>query len=200
MRPIFFLDLDTQKDFLYPDGAAYLAGGERILAVLGKLTQFARERELPLISTVCIHEEAEDRYHGLPAHCRRGRGGAAKAPETLLLSHHTLENVLLDRNMAQLVEKYDQLILEKEDFGLFANPNAVRLLPCLGKNAFVYGCLEESLVRSVQALLARKVHPVIVEDACAFLQPAAARKMLASIESQGVRKITSRQLFNTLSD
>ena len=200
MKPLFFLDLDTQKDFLYRDGARYLAGGDRILPVLSKLTEFARERSFPVISTICSHDQDPDGFHGLAAHCRRGKDGAAKVPETLLLSHHVLENQLLDRNMAMFLEKYDQLVLEKEDFGLFANPNAARLLMALGKNVFVYGCLEESLSRSIAGLAQRKLHAVVVEDACAFAQPAVGRKLLADLETQGIRKITSRQLFATLSD
>lgn len=200
MKPIFFLDLDSQKDFLFADGASYLHGGERVLPVLGRLTQFARERALPLISTTCSHGAAGDAFHGLQPHCRRGRAGSAKVPESLLLSHHTIENQLVDRNMAMMVERYDQLILEKEDFGLFANPNASRLLPCLGKNVFVYGCLEESLIRSVLGLLERKLHVVVVEDACVLLRPSTGKQMLQKLEVKGVRKITSRQLFATLAD
>jgi nicotinamidase-related amidase len=200
MKPIFFLDLDTQKDFLYPNGACYLRRAEKVLPVLRKLSDFAQERGFPVISTICVHEEDDKNFHGLLPHCRRGKDGAHKVPESLLLQNRTIENRLLDRNLAFLVEQYNQLILEKSDFSFFANPNATRLLAALGKNVFVYGCFEETIQQTVVGLLQRQLQVVIVEDACVLMQAIMAKKFLGILETQGVRRISSRQLFATLTD
>lgn len=200
MRPIFFLDIDTQKDFLYADGSCCLQRGELILPVLQKLAHFAADKSLPLLSTACLHHPDAGSFHGLPAHCLAGHDGAAKVPESLHLRHHRIENRRVDRNLALLFQQYTQVVLEKSSHDLLDNPNSARILGCLGKNAFVYGCHEKSIEMAIAAMLSRGIQVVVVEDACAWMEPARARRLLDDLEKKGVRRITSKQLFLILAD
>jgi nicotinamidase-related amidase len=200
LNSIFFLDIDTQKDFLYSDGSCYMQNGERILPVLQRLTQFALGKALPLISTACVHEPNTKNFHNLPAHCLLGHDGAAKVPESLHLRHHRIENHHVDRNMTHLLQNYTQIVVEKSEDGLLGNPNSPRMLSCLGKNSFVYGCNEKSVEMAITELLQRGIQVVVVEDACAWRDPAKGRRVLAEMEKRGVRRIASKQLFTTLAE
>ena len=46
--PLVFVDIDTQRDFLEPDGALFVPGSAAILENLARLTNFARSRGIPV--------------------------------------------------------------------------------------------------------------------------------------------------------
>ena len=52
-----FVDVDSQLDFLYPAGALYVPGAERIVPAIARLNQFAAGRGVPVISTTDAHAE-----------------------------------------------------------------------------------------------------------------------------------------------
>jgi nicotinamidase/pyrazinamidase len=54
MKTVFF-DVDSQLDFLYPAGALYVPGAERIVPAIARLNRFAGERGIPVISTMDAH-------------------------------------------------------------------------------------------------------------------------------------------------
>ena len=56
MRTVF-VDVDTQLDFLYPVGALYVPGAERIVPVLERLNRYAAARGIPVLSTADAHAE-----------------------------------------------------------------------------------------------------------------------------------------------
>ena len=43
MKNLFFMDIDTQKDFMLSSGSLYVPGAERIIRKLRKLFDFARK-------------------------------------------------------------------------------------------------------------------------------------------------------------
>ena len=52
--PLVFVDVDTQRDFLEPDGALAIPGAEAILPNLARLTAFARRQGIPVLATACL--------------------------------------------------------------------------------------------------------------------------------------------------
>ena len=52
-----FVDVDTQIDFLFPAGALYVPGAERLLPAIARLNHFAAAQGIPLISTTDAHRE-----------------------------------------------------------------------------------------------------------------------------------------------
>ena len=83
MKTVFF-DIDSQLDFLYPAGALYVPGAERIVPAIARLNRFAAAHGIPVISTTDAHAGERSRVPGLAAALRRrdqgpaqGRGHAA---------------------------------------------------------------------------------------------------------------------------
>lgn len=50
---MLFWDVDTQADFLLPQGHLYVPGAESIIPNLARLTRYARREGVTLISSAC---------------------------------------------------------------------------------------------------------------------------------------------------
>ena len=46
-----FWDVDTQFDFMYPDGKLYVPGAETIIPNLQCLTSFAAQHQIPIVAS-----------------------------------------------------------------------------------------------------------------------------------------------------
>jgi nicotinamidase/pyrazinamidase len=64
VKTVFF-DVDTQIDFMYPAGALYVPGAERIVPAIVRLNQSAPL----LVSTMCAHQENDPEFAQWPPHC-----------------------------------------------------------------------------------------------------------------------------------
>ena len=49
MKTVFF-DIDTQIDFLFPAGALYAPGAEKIIGTVAKLNHHAAKHRIPVVS------------------------------------------------------------------------------------------------------------------------------------------------------
>jgi nicotinamidase/pyrazinamidase len=154
-----FFDIDTQLDFLYPAGALYAPGCERVIPNVAKLNANAAANKITLISTTCAHTETPDEFKVWPPHCVKGCLGQRKPAATLAGE--------------------GQIILEKNELDLFSNPETERILQRLGiTDCVVYGVLTEYCVRlACMGLLSRGLHVTLVRDAIAHLSADAARRM-----------------------
>src|SRR3954469_22406631 len=80
--PLVFVDIDTQRDFLDPEGALYVPGSEAILANLARLTEFARAHGIPVLATGCAHSLDDDELAQFPPHCMVGTPGQRRTEAT----------------------------------------------------------------------------------------------------------------------
>jgi nicotinamidase/pyrazinamidase len=176
MKPVFF-DIDTQIDFVYPAGALYVPGAERILALVGELNQSAPM----LISTVDAHSEDDPEFQIYPHHCVMGTTGQHKPAITMIES---------DR----------QFILEKQKLDCFSSPQLVPLLERLGGERYVvYGVVAEICVRCAAFGLLRMGKQVeIVTDAVKSLDEQKAHEMFSEFSAAGGRLTTSATVLKSV--
>ena len=173
MKTVFF-DIDTQIDFMYPAGALYVPGAERIVPVVAELN-----RRAPLvISTMCAHGEDDPEFKIYPHHCVAGTAGQRKPAATLLGKRATLP---------ARVDDVQQLILEKQELDCFSSPHLAPLLAELNADRYViYGVVTEICVRLCAfGLLKTGSRVEIVTDAVKALDDGAAAKVLAEFTSAG---------------
>jgi nicotinamidase/pyrazinamidase len=166
VKTVFF-DIDTQIDFMYPAGALYVPGAERILSVVADL-----HRRSPFVfSTMCAHAEDDPEFQIYPHHCVAGTTGQLKPAATIL----------------EKGEAARQVILEKQELDCFTNPRLVPLLDELGaERCVVYGVVTEICVRlAAFGLLKTGRRVEIVTDAVQALDENAARKMFDEFKSGG---------------
>ena len=183
MRTVFF-DVDTQLDFLFPAGALYVPGAERILPTVASLNGYAAERGIPVISTMDAHSENDPEFRQWPPHCVVGTVGQTKSPATLLPSRAV---VGVRASVLPLFEGVSQIVVEKVTTNVFANPNFERLLEQLGAERYVvYGVATEICVHIAAQGLLRTGKPVeVVADAVRHLTESGRQSMLRDFEALG---------------
>jgi nicotinamidase/pyrazinamidase len=162
-----FFDIDTQMDFVYPAGALYTSGSESVIPAIAALNRHAGEHGIPLVSTVCSHEETAEEFKVWPPHCIAGTWGQKKPAATLVPG---------------------QIFIEKNELDLFSNPRTESLLEAMpGAECVVYGVLTEYCVRrAIMGMLQRGREVSLVTDAIYHLsEPAAAVVIRAFLAAGG---------------
>jgi nicotinamidase/pyrazinamidase len=196
MRNLFFLDVDTQRDFMLPSGALYVPGAERLRPKLRRIFEFARANDVTILSSADSHAEEDPEFKQFPRHCVRGTDGQRKLDETLLARPAILENKPVDRNLIELVRKYQQIIVEKQTLDMFGNPVSERLIRALPPRAVIFGVTTEYCVKYA-ALGLRKlgVKAALLSDAICAMSPAGGRDALEEMREAGVEVIASETLM-----
>jgi nicotinamidase/pyrazinamidase len=89
MSGVVLWDVDTQVDFMLPEGKLYVPGAEETAPAMARLVAVARAAGIPHVASADDHEltdpeisETPDFRTTYPPHCLRGTHGARKVPET----------------------------------------------------------------------------------------------------------------------
>lgn len=178
-----FFDIDTQIDFLFPAGALYVPGAERLLPGIRRLNRLASSRGFPVVSTMCAHSENDPEFRTWRPHCVVGTPGQKKPQETLLERSAVIPN----RPAHIDLEGIQQLLLEKQELNLFTNPNLPELLRRLNADQYVvYGVVTEFCVRFAAMGLLEQGKPVsLVSDAIQSLDARESDFILQEFERRG---------------
>lgn len=169
-----FFDVDTQVDFVFPAGALYVPGAERILPAIARLNRYAVEHSIPLVSTACAHAEDDQEFEIWPPHCILGTVGQQK-PASLLVG---------------------QRIFEKQTTDMFLSPHAEALLADLNADEFVvYGVVTEVCVKAAAlGLLQCGKRVTVVEDAVMHLNRSASAAFFEELKAGGGAIVTSGEI------
>lgn len=173
-----FVDIDTQIDFLFPAGALYVPGAERLLPAIAKLNRFASERAIPLISTADAHSENDPEFRMWPPHCVAGTTGQLKPAETLV---------------------DNQIIVEKQALDVFSNPDFPALLESLAADRYVvYGVATDYCVRcAVTGLLNTGKAVALVTDVIAAVNPEDGARTIDEFVARGGALTTLSEVIGT---
>jgi nicotinamidase/pyrazinamidase len=182
MKTVFF-DIDSQLDFLYPAGALYVPGAERVTGNIARLNRYAAEHGIPLVSTTDAHTENDPEFATWPPHCIAGTFGQHKAEATLVA-----ERVVIPNGKCELeLGGARQIIVEKQTVDVFAAPNLGRVVEQLKADRYVvYGVVTEICVLFAVRGLARLGKPIqVVADAVRELDTANAERAFEELRSYG---------------
>jgi nicotinamidase/pyrazinamidase len=187
VKTVFF-DVDTQIDFLFPAGALYVPGAEKIIKTLGALTRFAAANRLPIISTADAHSENDPEFETWKPHCVIGTAGQQKAARTLLNQPLVLSTAAGSLNaIRSRISDAAQIIVEKQMLDCFTNPNLRPLLDIMNANRYVvYGVATEHCVRCAAfGLLETGAQVEVVTDAISGISASDEQEVLETFQSQG---------------
>jgi nicotinamidase/pyrazinamidase len=191
VNKLFFVDIDTQRDFMLPEGALYVQGAERIIPKLRRLFDFARKNEIHILSSADAHSADDPEFSQFPAHCIKGTEGQRKLEETLLPRSLIIENRESGRNLAESIRKHLQIIVEKQTLDLFDNPAAGRLIRALPPRAVVFGVATEYCVQAACLGLRRNgIQTVVISDAVRALSVQTEKEALETMRRAGVEFTT----------
>jgi nicotinamidase/pyrazinamidase len=183
--PLVFVDIDTQRDFLEPGGALFIAGSPGILPNLARLTALARERAIPVIATACAHTADSEEMSSFGEHCMIGSRGQERVDATAWPG-----GVTLAVGASLEGERPAHLTLDKDWYDLFRRPDADALFDRYAEcvpTFVVYGVATDYCVRAaVEGLLDRGYRVALVVDAIRAVNPADEADLLTGFANRGV--------------
>jgi nicotinamidase/pyrazinamidase len=192
-------DVDTQVDFVHPDGKLAVPGAEEAVPAMERLVAWARAEGIPHVASADDHEltDAElslepDFRATYPPHCLRGTRGAAKIAAT-----EQADPVPL--GLEPVPERFiagREFLLLKKHFDVFTNPHADRLLALLDpEEVILFGVATDVCDdAAIRGLVARGRRVTFVEDAARGLDEARTGACLAAWREAGVRFSSSAHL------
>jgi nicotinamidase/pyrazinamidase len=196
-------DVDTQVDFMLPEGKLYVPGAEETAPAMQRLVAAARAAGLVHVASADDHEltddeisESPDFETTYPPHCLRGTRGARKVPET-----EQLDPVPI--TLTQLPDRYlagREFLLLKKSFDVFTNPNTDRLLGQLEPDEIVVFGVATDVCNdaAIRGFLERSLSVRFVEDAARGLDEGRVSACTAAWREAGVRFTTVDEVVSSL--
>jgi nicotinamidase/pyrazinamidase len=184
-------DVDTQVDFMLPDGKLYVRGAEEAAPAMKRLVDAARAAGIVHVASADDHELTDpeispepDFLTTYPPHCLRGTRGARKIPET---EQGEPVPLALDPVPDRYLEGREFLLLKK-NFDVFTNPNTQLLLDRLDPDEIiVFGVATDVCDdAAIRGFLARGLRVRFVEDAARGLDDERVAICTSSWREQGV--------------
>lgn len=202
-RPVIFWDVDTQHDFMDPDGKLYVTGAELIKPKLAQLTSYAHLHGIPIVASSDDHalEHAEisttpDFATTFPPHCMRGTKGAEKIPETALVTPLVIEpDAIPHETLVRTLSSHQgDVLLRKHRFDVFSNSNTTTVIEAWDPTEIVlYGVTLDYCVRYALDGLINVGIPTIhlVLDATRPIVESSVEALVAGWKKQDVRVVTT---------
>ena len=206
MSESVFWDVDTQIDFMLPEGRLYVPGAETIAPNLAKLTDHAHAAGIRIVASSDNHDpddeelsDAPDFRDTFPPHCMRGTRGQARIPETALRDPVIVEP---EQDAAEVVARLaghaGDVLFHKHCFDVFTNPHVAPVIRALGISEVVlYGVALDVCDRyEVEGLLARfpEIAVSVVIDAVRALDEGGRDALLRDWEARGVTLVRTEDV------
>lgn len=199
---VVFWDVDTQHDFMAPEGKLYVPGAEVLVPALEALTTFAHAHRIPIVASSDDHvpahaeiSETPDWAATFPPHCLRGTPGQRKIAATSLADPLVLEPDPVDPAVLadQVRAHRGDFLLLKHQLDVFSNPNTRVVLSALGPEAIVlYGVATDFCDRcAVEGLLRERPGATLlfVTDAARAIDSARGEALMRAWSGRGVRMV-----------
>jgi nicotinamidase/pyrazinamidase len=198
-----FYDVDTQRDFLLPDGKFYIPGAEKIIPTLEALTNLAREQKVRIVCSMDCHNPNDPMLKSnggpYPDHCIVDTPGQRKIDQTAPLNPIFLKNKEYSpAEIQQVLDHEGEIIFLRQQFDRLANNAHVRTIMRLilqpYRDIVAYGVYAELCVdRLISSLLGVGPKVTIVRDA--VVSPDAdVMQLVEKWRQEGVSAITFNEL------
>ena len=206
---VLFWDVDTQVDFMHPDGKLYVPDAASLVPNLQALTEYAHAAGIRIVASADDHVRGHrelsatpDFRATFPEHCMRDTPGQARIPETRLREPLVIEPDAEDPAMlADRVRAHPgDILFHKHWFDVFTNPNVLPVLTVLDPQHIVlYGVAQDVCDRyAIEGLLAHRpttrLH--VVRDAMKPIDPEAGERLLRRWTTQGVHIVETQDIVS----
>ncbi len=196
-------DVDTQVDFMLPDGKLYVPGAEATMPAMKRLVEAARAAGVVHVASADDHELTDDEISDepdfqrtYPPHCLRGTRGARKIAET---DQEDPVPITLEQIPDDYLEGREFLLLKK-NFDVFTNPNTERLLDRLDPDEIVVFGVATDVCddAAIRGFLERGRRVRFVEDAARGLDERRVTTCTAAWRERGVEFATVDEVVGSL--
>lgn len=195
-----FWDVDTQFDFMVPEGKLYIPQAETIIDEVSKVRKFALKNEYSIVASMDIHHsnDAEisqnpDFKRTFPPHCIAGTKGCQQVG--YLEEEHFIPKISCDceipeERLYDLVKKRPfHLVLLKNHFNVFTNPNTSKIIKLImPENVIIFGvALDVCVYYAIQSLLKYEdIKLFLLEDATMGLNLRPKEQIFDELRREGV--------------
>ena len=201
-------DVDTQVDFMLPEGKLYVPGAEETAPAMRRLVEAARAAGITHVASADDHELTDpeisadpDWQNTYPPHCLRGTRGAEKIPETEQDDPLPLSLTPYPPGLVPgLVAGRREILLLKKNFNVFTNPNTDPLLDTLDPEKIVLFGVATDVCddAAIRGFLRRGRRVTFVEDAARGIDPDRTAAATAAWREQGVAFTTADEVVSRL--
>jgi nicotinamidase/pyrazinamidase len=203
MSGLVLWDVDTQVDFMLPEGKLYVPGAEQTAPAMRRLVDAARTAGVVHVASADDHELTDDEISDqpdfettYPPHCLRGTRGARKVPET---DQEDPVPIGLERLPGRWLRGREFLLLKKS-FDVFTNPNTDLLLDALDPDEIVVFGVATDVCddAAIRGFLERGRRVRFVEDAARGLEESRVAACTAAWRERGVEFTTTDAVVSSL--
>jgi len=201
-------DVDTQVDFMEPDGKLYVPGAHEVAPAMERLVDAVRAARVVHVASADDHEltdpeisDAPDFTNTYPPHCLRGTRGAEKIGETKQRDPLPLSLVPFPPGLLPgMIENRREILLLKKNFNVFTNPNTDALLDALDPDEIVVFGVATDVCddAAIRGFLRRGRRVVFVEDAARGLDEQRTAACTAFWRDGGVEFSTVEEVVASL--
>jgi nicotinamidase/pyrazinamidase len=206
---VILWDVDTQVDFMLPDGKLYVPGAEETIPAMARLVQAAREAGVVHVASADDHELTDpeisddpDFVNTYPPHCLRGTRGAQKISETAQVDPLPFGLLPFPPGVVPtLIEGRREILLLKKNYSVFTNPNTDALIEVLDPDEIVVFGVATDVCddAAIRGFLQRGRKVVFVEDAARGLDAERTAAAFDAWREGGVHFATTVEVVSRLS-
>jgi nicotinamidase/pyrazinamidase len=176
-QKILFWNVDTQKDFIEPQGKLYVPGAESIKKQLNQVTILAEKGNIRVVNTADYHfinsgelDKEPDMVNTFPEHCMAGSEGAEyiKETEPEFPTVFDWDKDYLSFDELKDISQHRNIVIRKDAFDAFkGSPHTKKILEIIDPGVvFVYGVATNVCVHYAVIELAKRIPEVyVVKDA-----------------------------------
>lgn len=210
MSKIVFWDVDTQYDFIMPDGRLRIPGALELLPNLARLTVTARSRHdrIQVVASMDDHRPSDEELSAqpdfletFPPHCLHGSVGQMKVISTepqhpLFIPSDPMEE---GERRRRLESHRGEIVILKRRFDVFTNLNTEPIVQWLDPGAiYVYGvALDVCDAQAIEGLLRLKQKNLfLVRDATEAIDRDRGNRLVDKWRGLGVSVVSTDEVCN----
>lgn len=157
---ILFWDVDTQFDFMQPEGKLYVPGAEEIIEKISLVRKYALDNCFSIIASTDWHSKDNpeisdnpDFKQTFPPHCIAEEPGSERVGYLGEMPIAYVPNHQMDIEALEKISEEEQLhaVIRKQTTDVFSNPNTTALVELISpKQVIVFGvaldvCVDQTL-------------------------------------------------------
>ena len=183
---LLFFDIDTQYDFIMPDGKLYVKNAEQIIPNLHRLTRYAAEHKIMIFASADSHPKDDPEFETFPPHCLSDSSGNRKIDVT------RIENAAVQSYKGPRIKvdfnKIGGVIFTKRSFDVFGNPFVDNFVYLLDPDRIVvYGVATDFCVQAAAlSLMEREYNVTLVRDAIKAVDGRNEKNVIKQLQDKGI--------------
>ncbi len=205
-----FWDVDTQFDFMRPEGALYVPGAESIIDRISEVRRFALDNGYSMLADVDWHSldnpeisTQPDMKTTFPPHCMAGQPGTERVGYLGKVPIDSVEINEVDlAELRRLVQKDPfHIVIRKQSLNVFDNPNTHKLVDLIHpRQVIAFGVALDCCVYYVTTELAKHkgLTVSLLKDATKGLQTRPEEEVYDELRRRGIEITTFEEIKRQL--